>query len=34
MKFDDDIHNYYERLVADRVEELELDKQYEQERKL
>ena len=31
MKFDDDIHNYYERLVADRIEELELEKQYSQE---
>ncbi|AAV82694.1 late competence development ComFB family protein [Idiomarina sp. M1R2S28] len=31
MKFDDDIHNYYERLVADRIEELELEKQHSQE---
>lgn len=31
MTFDDDIHNFYERLVADRIEELELDKHHDQE---
>lgn len=31
MKFDDDIHNYYESLVADRIEELELEKHHDQE---
>lgn len=31
MKLDDDIHNYYEKLVLDHIVELELDKNHDAE---
>ncbi|RUO78778.1 competence protein ComFB [Idiomarina tyrosinivorans] len=31
MNYSDDIHNYYERLVGDRIEELELQRRYDQD---